>query len=237
MAASALSRIARTAAVALALGLVASAQAATVVPGTSNPKLAGMPVGSTAGAGGERPDAVPTESPVLFTEFTITPGTWLQFTNVSGLVNHCGSGCNIVGADGGGEFTNPSENGISGMTAPIDSLVGVFLGADQPNLTSEPGALPAFNGSTIGFTSLAPALKQVFFIGDGLTGTGSGTVQSFLVPTGATRLYLATHDGYGWYNNSGSFEVTVSAVPEPASIALLLAGLALVGAAARRRRG
>lgn len=215
-----------------AFALTTSAQAATVVPGTSNPKLAGMPDGTTASIG----DAAPAQSPVLFTEFSLTPGTWLQFTDVSGVVDNCESGCSRGGPDGAEQWTNPSEHGISGLTAPLNSLVGVFLGAARPDATGAPADL-AFDRSSFGFASLAPALQQVFFIGDGLTGTGSGAVQRFWVPAGATRLYLATHDGYGWFNNSGSFTVSVSAVPEPASTALLLAGLGLVGVAARRRRG
>ena len=77
----------------------------------------------------------------------------------------------------------------------------------------------------------------MFFIGDGLTGTGTGNLQQFFIPVGATRLYLATHDGFGWYNNVGAFEVSVTgAVPEPQTYALMFAGLGLVGWMARRRR-
>ena len=43
------------------------------------------------------------------------------------------------------------------------------------------------------------------------TGTGTGTTQTFIVPAGATRLFLGTSDGFGWFNNSGSFAVTVTA--------------------------
>src|ERR1700720_24062 len=43
-----------------------------------------------------------------------------------------------------------------------------------------------------------------------LPGTGSGSIQNFIIPTGATRLFLGTMDGYGWYNNIGSFGVTVT---------------------------
>jgi hypothetical protein len=68
------------------------------------------------------------------------------------------------------------------------------------------------------FSSLAPQVKQVFFIGDGLTGTGSGAVQNFIVPTGATRLFLGPMDGFEWKGNTGSFTVTVQAVPEPSTI-------------------
>ena len=34
--------------------------------------------------------------------------------------------------------------------------------------------------------------------------------ETFIVPAGATRLYLGTIDGSGWYNNNGSFSVNVT---------------------------
>src|SRR5262249_35830976 len=41
-------------------------------------------------------------------------------------------------------------------------------------------------------------------------------VQQVVVPDGATRLFLGSMDGYGWYNNFGSFSVQVNALaPEP----------------------
>jgi len=202
------------------------------VPGTSNPWLAGMPAGSTASS-----DSAPAESPVLV-GLTITPGTYLTFTASGSETNDPSWAYN--GPDGG-SFTGHSygtENGIPSTNAPLDALVGVFLGAGQPNLT------PASSGldfSTIGlnFASLSPGLQQVFFIGDGLTGTGSGTVQQFIVPVGATRLFLGTQDGFGWYNNVGGFYVTATSnaptpAPEPAT--MLLLGLGLMGLAGVRRK-
>ncbi|HME68245.1 MAG TPA: hypothetical protein VKM54_00015 [Myxococcota bacterium] len=86
------------------------------------------------------------------------------------------------------------------------------------------------------FSSLSPLLKQPFFIGDGLTGNGSGSVQQFIVPAGATRLFLASGDAFGWYNNTGSFTLDVVAVPEPASLSLTaLRGAALIALAWWRR--
>jgi hypothetical protein len=79
-----------------------------------------------------------------------------------------------------------------------------------------------FSDATIGFESLAPELHQGFFIGDGLTGTGTGSVQKFYVPTGATRLYLGVYDAYGWTglpgyydDNGGQFDVTVAPTVVP----------------------
>jgi hypothetical protein len=98
----------------------------------------------------------------------------------------------------------------------------------------------------LAFTSLSPLIGQTFFIGNGLTRDTNladygGAVQSFMVPTGATRLYLGTTDGFGWYNNNGTFQVDITsiaqAVPEPETYALMLAGLFAVAAGARRRKG
>jgi hypothetical protein len=119
--------------------------------------------------------------------------------------------------------------------------------------TTPTGAHPASfdfssSGLGIGFSSLNPLLRQSFFIGDGLTGTGSGTHQTFYVPTGATRLFLGVLDGTqinaapgsAYFNNTGSFSVTydlvVASVPEPETYAMLLAGLGLIGAAVKRRK-
>jgi len=225
----------------VAAALLASAfavQASAVVPGTSDPWLAGMPNGSTASFG----DVAPDQSPVLYTGIALVSGTWLTF-NVSvdaaaGLVGNC-PGCTVPTPDGAGIYSHASgsENGIADVSAPLNSLVGVFLDGSQPDSTAAPAGLD-FSASGLGtdFASVAPGLKQVFFIGDGLT-SGSA-VQQFQVPVGATRLYLGTMDGYGWYNNVGAYDVTASvvAVPEPESYALLLAGLGMVGFMVRGRR-
>jgi len=95
------------------------------------------------------------------------------------------------------------------------------------------------------FTTLSPTLQQAFFIGDGLTGRGIGSVQTFLAPSGATRLFLGSMDGSGWFNNGGSQTVTInftpagtsnSSAPEPGTITLVVIGIAAAGLKARRRR-
>jgi hypothetical protein len=192
------------------------------VPGTSDLWLAGMPNGSNA----SYEDFAPGQSPVLVTG--ISAGQVLTFT-VTGSVSNTPYASGLT-PDGGGIIWHDThaENGISDIHAPINSLIGVFLDSTKPSLSAAPTALD-FSSISLNFTTLSPELKQVFFIGNGSTGTGN--VQTFIAPTGATRLYLGTMDGYQWWNNTGSFEVQVNAVPLPAGILLLgpgLAGLAVV---------
>ena len=120
-------------------------------------------------------------------------------------------------------------------------LVGVFLGSSlppvqPPRLDFSPNAL------TEHFLSLSPALGQVFFIGDGLTGTGTGDTQSFVAPQDAATLYLGVADGFqftglpGYYGDDvGSISGDINVgVPEPGNIALV--GARLVGIAGMLRR-
>jgi hypothetical protein len=80
-----------------------------------------------------------------------------------------------------------------------------------------------------GYSTISPQLKQPFFIGDGKAGTVQQTV---IAPAGATRLFLGSMDGSGWFNNTGSF--SVDATPEPGSASLLLISAGLLSL--RRRR-
>ncbi len=134
----------------------------------------------------------------------------VQFFGVSGSVLCCGTSANPNGPDGGNDrglgIDILSFGGISGI---LDSnrymfLTGVFLDASEPSgippdrLDFGPSAL------TDAFTEASPALRQTFFIGDGLT--PSGVRQIFHVPPGATRLFLGFADGFAFSGDPGYFD-------------------------------
>ena len=232
----------------LGAALLASqgALAATLsVDGKSNLFASGQAAVTQPGGGGGG------VLPPSFT-FAAGPGQVLTFSSVSGFTDCCNRtpGMNADGTTNliaSGNTTINAGNGISGIQAPGQMfLAGVFLTGAVPA-----GAAPAsldFTGNTA-FTSLSPLLNQMFYIGDGLTGNGSGTTQSFLVPTSATRLFLGFADAFdftapnhGFYNDNlgelrATFEITggTSVVPVPAALPLLLSGLGLFGWLSRRR--
>ena len=178
----------------------------------------------------------------------------LQFVVTGGPIT-LNNGGNYNNADGVGAAVATSSNtgygSISGITAPnAGYLVGLFVAPGGPS-----GSAPAslnFVTSGTGFSTLSPLLDQVFFIGDGLTGNGSGTLQTFIVPTGATQLYLGISDANAYngapgfyFDNTGNFLVTTNSVavptspiPEPSSLLLLATGgLGLLATVGRKRLG
>ncbi|MFN8607655.1 MAG: hypothetical protein U0931_08995 [Vulcanimicrobiota bacterium] len=143
--------------------------------------------------------------------------TFPSVTNNSPAPNQ--SGGSIATPDGylrtaGSEFVN-DYRGLSGdfyISAPYLSfgLVGVFTNPATTTSTTPPAR---YDFSLVGESvqSNAPLLNQVFFIGDGLTGTGTGMLQEFLIPAGATRLTIGFSDSAfgnsppsGYQDNSGS---------------------------------
>ena len=188
----------------------------------------------------------------------INPGTnrVLTFSNITGSIDPANT---PHGADGGtydGNGVNINSLGsISGVLDTNDrtlALMGVFTSANPAT-----GAAPAridFSGNHA-FASLTPLLNQSFFIGDGLTGTGSGATQQFFVPNGAAFLQLGYADAFVSSNTafvgdpsaygdnhgtlSGNYRIAAVSAPEPGALPLLATGLlSLAGVVAvRRRRG
>ena len=102
-----------------------------------------------------------------------------------------------------------SYGGISGIVDRTNAmfLVGVFLDDEEPMEGDHPERLGFTDKED--FTELAPLIGQTFFI-------GNGQGKTFVIPEGATRLFLGFADAFdmhgdpGWYgNNSGQLAVTV----------------------------
>ena len=201
---------------ATAIAYVNNSTSATVsVPGTADVWLAGMPSGTTASCW----DSTSSASPVM--AMNVTPGAVMTFS-ATGLTNDNGSTA-ILGADGASYNTthmagspdgnyNGLQNGIQTLTAPQNALIGVFLTNAAPNTQTPPATALSYTTSTLNQANYTNVqLQQPFFIGNGQT--GSGVTQSFIVPPGATRLYLGVFDG--WYNADNSGSLSVSAVQQP----------------------
>jgi hypothetical protein len=169
-----------------------------------------MTNGATASGG----DTAPDESPFEVTGIELVAGMRLSFTATGQVANSPTRP--FAGPDGNTTIVSThavgEENGISSATAMRDALVGVFLGPQSPNLTPAPPLLDFSTQIARDYLTLEPALKQVFFIGDGLT--TSNDIQQVIVPPGATRLFLGPMDGSRWNDNVGSFIVAVVPVPQ-----------------------
>ncbi|MCB1210457.1 MAG: hypothetical protein KDK97_14080, partial [Verrucomicrobiales bacterium] len=189
----------------LALGLFTlNVGAITVtVPASANPWLAGAADGTTGQLG---QDVAPAQSPV---EVNVQAGDTLTFF-ASGSVYDPSIGITPEG-DGSTPRSQMALNGIGGITgAPQSSLIGVFLDASVPTPGGEPSGLD-FSGTNRNYATLAPALRQPFFIGNGMDKVGLR--QQFTVPAGATRLLLGTMYEHSWYARTGSITVTVDTAP------------------------
>jgi hypothetical protein len=229
-----------------AAGCVAQADVTVTVPATTDIWLAGQPNGSSV-TGYFGTDYAPANSPIAI---NVTVGDMITFfaTDAPGGVSVDGSNfdttpdAGVAYPDEFGFSPGPA-NGISLAHLPAGALVGVFVAAGGPSGPT-PSALD-FTSGGIGtaFANLSPALDQLFFIGDGLTGTGSGNPQIFTPPAGATTLYLAVSDSVGAsVGNVGYITADVQgqgvSVPEPGVILLLALqlGTGLLVLLALRRR-
>ena len=119
------------------------------------------------------------------------PGIWLVFLQPGGSVTGLKIPAPIPMEISIKSHTFTGERMAFPYAGPLNALVGVFLGPNPPNdsLAPPPGS------------NFTPALQQVFLI---------GAKSIVIVPAGATRLFLGTMDGFGWWDNSGAFAVTIS---------------------------
>lgn len=139
---------------------------------------------------------------------TLVPaGGYITFSAVKGKVGCAGDG-EQAGPDGGtcagGDTDILAANGIAGIVdhQHTQFLVGVFLGNTNP---ARPAARLDFSDAARGnsFAELSPLVGQTFFIGDGTT--PSGLPQRFVIPPGATRLYLGFADAFSFQGPPGAY--------------------------------
>lgn len=138
----------------------------------------------------------------------------VTFPRITGRVNPIRTNPDVPWNGPEGDLLGPTDvksfRGISGIVHRRNGmfLVGVFLTNAEPSQPAPP-RLNFTNREQ--FDVLEPRIGQTFFIGD-------GKGRRYLVPAGATRLFLGFADGYyykgppGWYdNNAGKVVATVRA--------------------------
>ncbi len=192
------------------------------IPRNADPYLAGEPSGTTISGGWG--DNTSTATPYGVSCITVVPGTYITMTNVSGTSSIYPGHVDTTGPDGDtslilhhGEnydgnpdppYPNP-EHGVGDAKMPSDALMGLFLTDTAPDQTTAPAAADWTDAAHANQASYTDLQNQApFLIGNGQT-TG-GTTQQFLVPPGATRLYLAVWDGVEYNNNSGGLSGTIN---------------------------
>lgn len=199
---------------------LSSAKIQVQVKGQSSPWLAGMPDNSQASNckgivwSGGKPifSTAPEDSPAEVKGIPLIPGSYLTFTAKGLVKTHFND---KIAYEPEGNIEAPktidgedNNNGISNIQAPAAALLGVFLGAEQPNKDSAPSPLNFRSAEKQDYEEIYPELKQVFFIGDG--STQKGIKQKIFVPSKAKRLYLGTMDNCYWHDNNGTFDVEVT---------------------------
>jgi len=220
------------------------------VPGTSNIFLAGQASSPSAFLGTlpVEQDFIPVAGNVLtFTGPGFAPGQGITGTVSNESANRCPACANIPpdSSDLGSQLpaTNISYSGttISGIqfTGVEFFLVGVFLDAGLPK--SQMSSIGDYGATGPGITPTqgiyTPLVGQTFFIGDGMTGNQTGAEQQFIVPTGATRLFLGFADALSFNGQAGTYDdnggslavnlqIVPNPIPEPGTVALLTLGLA-----------
>lgn len=186
-----------------------------VVSITAIPELPGNPLriygdsqislaGQSAGASNVNHDAVPLNAPAQVA-LDLKPGQTLRIIGIGAIGTIHSNFQPILPPDGGeGDFTD-SPFGVSRIVGPSGALIGVFLGAraDGP----KPPNVDYTSSTAQDLPTVSPLLQQPFFIGTG--SRVSGELKNFVVPQGATRLFLGVLS-LSTRRNTGSFIATVS---------------------------
>jgi PEP-CTERM motif-containing protein len=149
---------------------------------------------------------------------------------LAGGLAHAGP-TNIGDADGIGTFD---------FSGTKDSAFYVVLGPGQYSFSSDVTSQGEdLNGVWLSYThNKKQGGKGDFYDFTENSPTSFSGFYSTLTLTEETKIYVDVDTLLGKHHKGASFDgsLTVSAVPEPASVALLLAGLGMMGFVARRRK-
>ena len=140
--------------------------------------------------------------------FAAAPNQVLTISSVTGAATLT-TAFGLFGPDGNPNYgmNLSAYGGISGLRCNGSSfLAGVFLGPTEPSDPAPASLDFRAEGLGTGFATLSPVLNQMFYIGDGLTGMGSGSQQQFNVPDTATTLYLGYPDAPGYTGVPGAYQ-------------------------------
>ena len=142
---------------------------------------------------------------------SLRPGQMLYFRDVQGSTGDYQSGL-TYGLEGNLGRTNVAQAagyGINTTKAPLNSLMGIFLDDRRPDEWAMQDKLDYTGTAHREARQHDPLTKQVFFIGDGVS-NDDGRLQRFVVPEGATRLFLGLNDESGfWWDNFGEYRTTL----------------------------
>ncbi len=222
------------------VAMVSGESASTYVSAMSNPWLSGMSSGTMtqnlrpdashvwdyAGSG---PNVASSPGMINLASENILAGQTILFDNVTGTANNTGGG-GVYTADGNTGWVvslgtadasnsynwSQSVNGVSNIKAPINGMVAVFLNDNAPNSTAAPANLDFSSSTSRDYTSIAPELKQVFFVGDGRR--SNGEAQQIVIPAGATRVFIGNMDAWQWNDNSGGYTATINSVTKVVTV-------------------
>ena len=182
--------------------------ATVTLPAIAQIMLAGQPAGTQIHG-----VSAPSFSPPLV-PMRVTPGEGLRF-EAEGQIETNFFRCPTVGPIGdddcGGALPPVFRSGISSISGPGGALVGLFLGT-AIDAQATPRDL-IFTASQQDMEVVKPALQQPFYIGNGRT-TSRGRSKTFVVPDGATRLFLGRNTS-STSDDTGALVVSVTQTGVP----------------------
>ena len=167
---------------------------------------------------------------------TSTPPGWFNIGHSDGVITYASfgtpvyEGLNYYDLGGYGDPLGPIGDGIAQSFATVTGATyNVVFGLSSENLSGDETLTVAAGSASIDYL---------------LSPTGAGTFQrpfttegfSFVATSSLTTLSFIHTFGPGGSNDPLIDGVSVTAVPEPETYAMLLAGLGLLGFMARRRK-